>query len=208
MQNININGLTGLKYAPDHFDRAAQEILLAKIRKIIEEAPLFQPAMPKTDKAFSVKMSNCGPLGWVSDINGYRYQPKHPITNEPWPEIPATLLDLWKEVAPAAPEPEACLINYYETGARMGLHQDRDELTFDAPVVSVSLGDTATFRVGGTSRKDPTKSFRLNSGDVVVLGGEARLAFHGIDRVLKGTSTLLKNGGRINLTLRRVSPMP
>ncbi|WP_420412547.1 alpha-ketoglutarate-dependent dioxygenase AlkB family protein [Roseibium sp.] len=208
MQDVDIHGLKGLKYAPDHFDRTAQENLLAEIRKIVEAAPLFQPVMPKTGKPFSVKMSNCGPLGWVSDINGYRYQPKHPITDEPWPEIPATLLGLWKEVAPAAPEPEACLINYYETGARMGLHQDRDEQTFDAPVVSVSLGDTATFRVGGISRKDPTRSFRLNSGDVVVLGGEARLAFHGIDRILKGTSTLLKNGGRINLTLRRVSPMP
>ncbi len=89
--------------------------------------------------------------------------------------------------------------------ARMGLHQDRDEAIFEAPVVSVSLGDTATFRVGGTNRKDPTKSFRLNSGDVVVLGGDARLAYHGIDRILGGTSKLLKNGGRINLTLRRVT---
>uniref|UniRef100_UPI003D12A784 alpha-ketoglutarate-dependent dioxygenase AlkB family protein n=1 Tax=Roseibium sp. TaxID=1936156 RepID=UPI003D12A784 len=198
--------LSGLAYLPGHFGREAQEDLLERIRAIVAEAPLFQPVMPKTGKPFSVRMSNCGLLGWVSDIKGYRYQPTHPDTGRDWPEMPAVLTDLWSELAPDAPEPEACLINFYEAGAKMGLHQDRDEQTFDAPVVSVSLGDTATFRIGGLKRKDPTQSFRLQSGDVVVLGGEARLAFHGIDRVLKGTSTLLKNGGRINLTLRRVTP--
>ncbi|MCX2724486.1 alpha-ketoglutarate-dependent dioxygenase AlkB family protein [Roseibium salinum] len=205
MQEVSINGPSGLSYLPGYFDRGAQETLLEEIRAIVAEAPLFRPVMPKTGKPFTVKMSNCGPLGWVSDINGYRYQPHHPETGRPWPEMPELLTSLWRDVAPQAPPPEACLINYYEPGARMGLHQDRDEQTFEAPVVSVSLGETATFRVGGLSRKDPTRSFRLQSGDVVVLGGEARLAFHGIDRVLKGTSTLLKNGGRINLTLRRVT---
>ncbi|OJJ12649.1 alkylated DNA repair dioxygenase [Alphaproteobacteria bacterium AO1-B] len=205
MQTIAINGLTGLKYLPEYFGKTAQETLLADVREVVATAPLFLPVMPKTGKPFSVKMSNCGPLGWVSDINGYRYQPNHPVSGKMWPAIPARLMELWKVVAPDAPEPEACLINFYEPSARMGLHQDRDEAMFDAPVVSVSLGDTATFRVGGTNRKDPTKSFRLSSGDVVVLGGDARLAFHGIDRILRGTSTLLKNGGRINLTLRRVT---
>jgi len=205
MQDIVLNGLSGLAYLPGHFDRRAQEALLEDIRTIVAEAPLFLPVMPRTGKPFTVRMSNCGPLGWVSDVHGYRYQPSHPETGKPWPAMPAVLRTLWKELAPDAPEPEACLINYYEPGARLGLHQDRDEQTFEAPVVSVSLGDAATFRVGGLNRKDPTKSFRLQSGDVVVLGGEARLAFHGIDRVLKGTSTLLKNGGRINLTLRRVT---
>jgi alkylated DNA repair protein (DNA oxidative demethylase) len=205
MQTIAINGLTGLKYLPEFFDRTAQETLLADVREVVATAPLFLPVMPKTGKPFSVKMSNCGPLGWVSDINGYRYQPNHPVSGQMWPAIPARLLELWNAVAPDAPGPEACLINFYEPSARMGLHQDRDEAMFDAPVVSVSLGDTATFRVGGTNRKDPTKSFRLNSGDVVVLGGDARLAYHGIDRIFGGTSKLLKNGGRINLTLRRVT---
>ncbi|WP_415714413.1 alpha-ketoglutarate-dependent dioxygenase AlkB family protein [Roseibium sp.] len=207
MQTNPKDDIQGLIYRPEYFQRDAQKSLLEQIRAVVEQAPLFQPVMPKTGKPFSVKMSNCGPLGWVSDINGYRYQPTHPVTRLPWPDMPDMLLDLWQELAPAAPAPEACLINFYEPGARMGLHQDRDERTFDAPVVSVSLGDTATFRVGGLKRKDPTKSFRLQSGDVVVLGGEARLAFHGIDRILKGTSTLLKNGGRINLTLRRVNPV-
>ncbi|MHA7775185.1 alpha-ketoglutarate-dependent dioxygenase AlkB family protein [Roseibium sp. M-1] len=206
MQDLSINGLHGLSYLPGHFDRAGQEALLEEIRAIVAEAPLFRPVMPRTGKPFSVRMSNCGPLGWVSDIKGYRYEPTHPETGCPWPAMPERLLGLWAGVAPDPPEPEACLINFYEPGARMGLHQDRDEEMFDAPVVSISLGDSATFRVGGLTRKDPTKSFRLQSGDVVVLGGEARLAFHGIDRVLAGTSTLLKSGGRINLTLRRVTP--
>ncbi|MEP3047007.1 MAG: alpha-ketoglutarate-dependent dioxygenase AlkB [Roseibium sp.] len=206
MQKIEVNGLQGVAYAPEYFDRKAQETLLSEIRQIVMDAPLFQPIMPRTGKPFSVQMSNCGPLGWVSDINGYRYQPTHPDTGITWPGIPETLKQLWKDVALDTPQPEACLINYYKDNARMGLHQDRDEQMFDAPVVSVSLGDTATFRIGGLNRKDPTKSLRLNSGDVIVLGGEARLAFHGIDRVLKDTSTLLKNSGRINLTLRRVTP--
>ncbi|MBN9672764.1 alpha-ketoglutarate-dependent dioxygenase AlkB family protein [Roseibium aggregatum] len=206
MQEIPINTLNGLRYGPGHFDRAAQEALVEDIRTIVAEAPLFRPVMPGTGKPFSVRMTNCGLLGWVADKAGYRYQPLHPVTGKPWPEIPERLKDLWRAVAPDAPPPEACLINFYEPGAKLGLHQDRDEKTFDAPVVSVSLGDTATFRVGGLNRKDPTRSFRLQSGDVVVLGGEARLIFHGVDRILKDTSTLLKSGGRINLTLRRVTP--
>ncbi|MCV0424037.1 MAG: alpha-ketoglutarate-dependent dioxygenase AlkB [Roseibium sp.] len=205
MQEIAINDLNGFRYLPGYFDRASQQELLDDVRSVVSQAPLYQPVMPKTGKPYSVKMSNCGPLGWVSDINGYRYQQQHPDTKTPWPDIPSRLTSLWETLAPDAPPAEACLINFYKAKARMGLHQDRDERTFNAPVVSVSLGDTATFRIGGLSRKDPTKSFRLQSGDVVVLGGDARLAFHGIDRVLAGTSTLLKNGGRINLTLRRVN---
>lgn len=205
MQDITFNDHSGLRYLPEYFARASQEALLEAVRSVVAEAPLYQPVMPRTGKPFSVKMSNCGPLGWVSDIKGYRYQPLHPDTGRAWPAMPDQLKDLWSSVAPDAPPAEACLINFYQAGARMGLHQDRDEDMFDAPVISVSLGDTATFRVGGTNRKDPTRSFRLNSGDVVVLGGAARLAYHGIDRVLAGTSTLLKNGGRINLTLRRVT---
>ncbi|NVK36147.1 MAG: alpha-ketoglutarate-dependent dioxygenase AlkB [Rhodobacteraceae bacterium] len=196
---------SGFRLLPEYFDRPLQQQLVDTLRDLLSEAPLFQPVMPRTGKAFSVRMSNCGSLGWVSDINGYRYQANHPVTGKPWPQMPDVLRDLWHDVAPGAPEPEACLINFYEPGARMGLHQDRDEEMFEAPVVSVSLGDTATFRIGGQTRKDPTRSMRLASGDVVVLGGETRLAFHGIDRVLDGTSTLLKNGGRINLTLRRVT---
>ena len=154
----------------------------------------------------SVRMTNCGPLGWVTDKErGYRYQETHPVTGAPWPPIPDQLLDLWRAVADHRDPPQACLINFYPAGARMGLHQDRDEEELSAPVVSVSLGDDCLFRIGGVRRSDPTTSLRLHSGDVVVLGGESRLAFHGVDRIYPGTSTLLKSEGRINLTLRRVT---
>lgn len=198
---------SGLGYFPDHFDRAAQEALVAAIRQVVVDAPLFVPRMPRTGKPMSVRMTNCGSLGWVTDKdNGYRYQPIHPETGRPWPAIPAALLALWEEVSGFDKPPEACLVNFYDPDAKMGLHQDRDENAFAAPVVSVSLGDQCLFRVGGVSRGDPTRSFRLSSGDVFVFGGESRLIFHGVDRIYPGTSTLLKNAGRINLTLRRVNP--
>jgi alkylated DNA repair protein (DNA oxidative demethylase) len=190
----------------EYLDGAAQAALLREIRRIIAEAPLFTPAMPRSGKEMSVRMTNCGALGWVTDKErGYRYQATHPATGKPWPPMPELLLDLWQEVAGYAAPPEACLINYYAGAAKMGLHQDRDEEDFAAPVLSVSLGDTAIFRVGGRARKDPTRAFELRSGDVVVLGGDDRLAFHGIDRILPNTSSLLAERGRFNLTLRRVT---
>lgn len=195
----------GLRLVPSYLDGPAQAALLAAIRDIVAEAPLFTPRMPRSGRPFSVRMTNCGPLGWVSDAAGYRYQETHPDTGRPWPPMPQIVRDAWAELA-ACPRPaEACLVNYYTPAARMGLHQDRDEADFDAPVVSLSLGDTALFRIGGTRRGDPTRSVRLASGDAVVLGGAARLAFHGIDRILPGSSALLTEGGRFNLTLRRVT---
>jgi alkylated DNA repair protein (DNA oxidative demethylase) len=164
--------------------------------------------MPKTGQPFTVRMTNCGPLGWVSDETGYRYQPNHPMTGAPWPPMPAPVCAAWRALADYPHEPEACLINVYAPTARMGLHQDRDEEDFAAPVVSLSLGETCLFRLGGTARNAPTRSFRLASGDALVLGGAARLAFHGVDRIFSGTSTLLPDGGRINLTLRRVNRPP
>jgi alkylated DNA repair protein (DNA oxidative demethylase) len=164
--------------------------------------------MPVSGRPFSVRMTNCGSLGWVSDETGYRYQPHHPVTGAPWPPMPAIVLRAWEELAGYPSPPEACLINVYASDARMGQHQDRDEHDFAAPVVSLSLGQTCLFRVGGTARRDPTCSFRLASGDALVLGGEARLAFHGVDRIFRDTSTLLPDGGRINLTLRRVNGPP
>ncbi|GGB48135.1 alkylated DNA repair dioxygenase [Roseibium aquae] len=195
----------GFQFVPGYFDRASQEALRETLREILTASPLFRPVMPRTGKPFSVRMSNCGPLGWVADHSGYRYQALHPVTGAAWPPIPPALTGLWADLAPGAPPPEACLINYYHADAKMGLHQDRDEQTFEAPVISISLGDTAVFRLGGQTRKEPTRSFKLSSGDVIVLGGQARIAYHGIDRILAGTSSLLKNGGQINLTLRRVT---
>ena len=196
----------GVRHIPDFLNRAAQEALLEDIRAVVQAAPLYVPTMPRTGKPMSVRMTNCGTLGWVTDKErGYRYQPVHPVTGEPWPPIPEPLLALWQQIARYEAPPEACLVNFYEAGAKMGLHQDRDEQDFDAPVLSVSLGDTCLFRVGEKTREGGTVSFKLSSGDLVVLGGEGRLAFHGVDRIYPATSTLLKNGGRINLTLRRVT---
>lgn len=194
-----------MRFYPDYFDRTQQSDLLAALDEVFAAAPLFTPRMPKSGRPFSVRMSNCGPLGWLSDESGYRYASEHPATGRAWPPLPQALLALWNEVACYPHPPEACLINFYAASAKMGLHQDRDEADFTAPVVSVSLGNSSLFRVGGPKRGDPTRSFRLNSGDVLVLGGDARLVFHGVDRIYPGTSTLLTGGGRINLTMRRVT---
>jgi len=195
----------GLRLYPGYLDRQQQAALLGAIRGVFAAAPLFTPRMPKSGRPFTVRMSNCGPLGWVSDERGYRYEPKHPQTGRPWPAIPDALIAMWNDIACYPHPPQACLINYYGPGTKMGLHQDRDEADFAAAVVSLSLGDSCLFRVGGDKRSDPTRSLRLNSGDALALGGGARLAFHGVDRIYSGTSTLLAEGGRINLTLRRVT---
>jgi alkylated DNA repair protein (DNA oxidative demethylase) len=209
--DIAITLAPGLTYTPDYLDRAAQGRLLAAVLAVVADAPLFTPRMPRTGNPFSVRMTNCGVLGWVSDEQGYRYQATHPDTGKPWPPVPEVALAAWRQLSGYPHLPEACLINVYEPKARMGLHQDRDEEALDAPVLSLSLGDTAIFRFGGTGRRDPTRSVKLRSGDAVAFGGPARLAFHGIDRLLPGSSNLLqasgllREGGRINLTLRKVT---
>jgi DNA oxidative demethylase len=195
----------GLRFYPGYLDRERQAALLAGLRDVFAAAPLFTPRMPKSGRPLSVRMSNCGPLGWISDEAGYRYVAAHPVTGRPWPPMPQALLAAWNDLGEYPHPPQACLINFYGPAAKMGLHQDRDEEDFDAPVVSLSLGDACLFRIGGRKRADPSRSFRLNSGDAVVLAGDERLAFHGVDRIYPGTSTLLAEGGRINLTLRRVT---
>lgn len=201
-----------MRYLPATLDPVAQRDLLEALLGCLEAAPLYRPVMPRDGRPFSVRMSNAGPLGWVSDRAGYRYQAVHPETGRAWPAIPPALLALWQATTGYPAPPEACLINHYDADARMGLHQDRDEQALDAPVLSVSLGDTALFRVGGARRGAPTRSLRLASGDVLLLEGATRLAFHGIDRLLAGSSRLLAGtplgGGRLNLTLRRVTPPP
>lgn len=194
-----------MRFYPAYLDRERQAAVLDAMNRVFATAPLYTPRMPKSGRPMSVRMSNCGPLGWVSDKDGYRYAPAHPQSGRPWPPLPDGLLQLWNSVADYPHPPEACLINFYGPDAKMGLHQDRDEVDFSAPVVSLSLGDSCLFRIGGPARGEPTRSFRLNSGDVLVLGGAARLAFHGVDRIYPGTSTLLAEGGRINVTMRRVT---
>ena len=199
----------GLKYLPGHLASAAQQQLVDHLRAAVADAPLFTPVMPRSGRPFTVRMTNMGSLGWVSDRAGYRYQATHPQTGRPWPPIPGLALDIWRKVSDYPHDPEACLVNCYREGAKMGLHRDEDEEDFSAPVVSISLGDTAVFRIGGTERGGRTETLKLASGDVLVLGGPSRLRYHGIDRVLTGTSRLLKDGGRVNLTLRRVTqPQP
>jgi alkylated DNA repair protein (DNA oxidative demethylase) len=202
-------GLTdanGLGFYPGCLDHAAQVALVDAVMAAARVAPFVTPRLPRTGAAMSVMQTNLGPLGWVTDqAKGYRYEPAHPETGQPWPPIPPALLELWDALAGYRAPPEACLVNLYRDGARMGLHLDADEAAKDAPVLSVSLGDTALFRIGGPTRRDPTRSFRLSSGDVVVLSGAARHFYHGVDRVMAGASRLAPGGGRINLTLRRVT---
>jgi alkylated DNA repair protein (DNA oxidative demethylase) len=195
----------GWRHLPGWLSPAQQRALLAELRAALAAAPLMRFTMPRTGKAFSIPMSNLGPLGWVSDKDaGYRYQPTHPETGRPWPPIPDSLGEVWRAVAAYRAPPEACLINYYAPGTRLGSHRDADEEDTYAPVVSVSLGDDATFHIGGARRDDPKRRLTLRSGDVFVLGGAARDFYHGIDRIHPGTSELLEEGGRFCLTLRRV----
>jgi alkylated DNA repair protein (DNA oxidative demethylase) len=196
----------GLTLFRRYLDDPAQHALAGEIAGALLQAPWFTPRMPRSGRPFSVKMTNCGSLGWVSDrAGGYRYQAGHPATGKAWPPIPRSVLDVWRAVASYPHLPEACLINFYDCDARMGLHQDRDELDLAAPVVSISLGDRCCFLYGGLLRRDPAKKLQLCSGDVLVLGGAARLMFHGVDKIFPDTSRLLPGGGRINLTLRRVT---
>jgi alkylated DNA repair protein (DNA oxidative demethylase) len=181
---------------------ADQRAVVEAVRGVVKSAPLFRPDTPY-GKKMSVRMTAAGRYGWLSDRTGYRYVPTHPNGTQ-WPPIPPNILDIWDRVTGLARKPECCLINYYAPEARMGMHQDKDEADFQWPVVSVSLGDDALFRIGNTTRGGKTESIWLQSGDVVVMGGAARLAYHGVDRLRAGSSSLLPKGGRINLTLRVV----
>ena len=194
----------GAFIAPGYLDATAQRRLMDQVLDALGQAPLYRARMPRSGRPLSVMMSNCGALGWYSDEAGYRYVEQHPATGAHWPPIPALALAAWRDLVGQGPEPDACLVNWYGPEARMGLHQDRDEEDLQSPVLSLSLGDTALFRMGSASRRGPTKSLALRSGDALWFGGPARLAYHGIDRIMPGTSSLVPHGGRINLTLRRV----
>jgi alkylated DNA repair protein (DNA oxidative demethylase) len=195
--------LRGVQVWQGLLDRPAQEAMISDIRGIVASAPLFSPMTPY-GKPMSVQMTSAGRFGWFSDRSGYRYSEVHP-NGAPWPAIPASILDVWGQVSASARAPECCLVNLYREAAKMGMHQDRDETEFNEPVVSVSLGDDGLFRIGNTTRGGKTESIWLKSGDVVVMGGDARLVYHGIDKTRAGSSTLLSGGGRINLTLRVVT---
>lgn len=192
----------GVGFHREFLDAESQRALVGELRAIIQTAPLFSPMTPY-GKPMRVRMSAAGRYGWYADRRGYRYVPTHPEGMD-WPPIPDRVLDLWDRVTGLSRRPDCCLINYYDADAKMGMHQDRDEARFDYPVVSISLGDAALFRLGNLTRGGKTESLWLQSGDVAVMGGDARLIYHGVDRIRAGSSTLLPKGGRINLTLRVV----
>lgn len=203
----------GFAHYPLYFSPSQQADLIDAVKEGAAQAPFYQPAMPRTGAPLSVVMSNFGPLGWVTDKDGgYRYEDAHPKTGALWPALPDMLGKLWDEVTGYDVRPEACLINWYKAcafdgkGAKMGMHVDNDERDVRAPVVAVSLGDPAMFRIGGPQRGGPTQGVKLFSGDVVVLAGAARLCHHGVSKVYYGESALVPRGGRINLTMRRVNP--
>lgn len=196
-------GLRGVSVYQELLDRAAQDAIITDIRGIVAAAPLFSPITPH-GKPMSVQMTSAGRFGWVSDRSGYRYSEVHP-KGMPWPEIPASIRKIWEQVSGSDREPECCLVNLYRATAKMGMHQDRDEADFTQPVVSLSLGDDGLFRIGNTTRGGKTESIWLKSGDVLVMGGDARLVYHGIDKTRAGSSSLLSGGGRINLTMRVVT---
>ena len=200
-------GLEGFRLWPGLLNAEAQASLRdAVMAGVVASGGFYRPVTPG-GRPFSVRMGNLGPLGWVSDRAGYRYQATHPVTERPWTETPPDLIALWRRLTDREDAPDACLVNLYDADARMGLHQDKDEADMGAPVVSVSLGDTAVFRYGPAKDSGKgeggTRSLRLASGDVCLFGGPARLMRHGIDRILPGSSRLLAEGGRLNLTLRK-----
>jgi alkylated DNA repair protein (DNA oxidative demethylase) len=194
--------IKGFRFHAAAIDLAGQSALVKAVMAAAEVAPFYRPITPG-GKPMSVWQTSFGCLGWITDRAGYRYEPRHPETGAPWPAMPEAMLTLWERYAGSDRPPDTCLVNLYREGAKMGLHQDADEADFGVPVLSISLGDTAMFRLGGPSRRDPTRTLRLASGDICVLGGEARRAYHGVDRIRAGSSRLVPGGGRINLTLRR-----
>ncbi|MDO6734984.1 alpha-ketoglutarate-dependent dioxygenase AlkB [Octadecabacter sp. 1_MG-2023] len=195
--------IRGVRVWQGLLDRAAQDAIVNDIRGVVAQAPLFSPMTPY-GKPMTVKMTSAGRFGWVSDRSGYRYSEAHP-KGTPWPVIPDSILNVWDDVSESDRAPECCLVNLYREAAKMGLHQDRDETNFSYPVVSISLGDEGLFRIGNLSRGGKTESIWLKSGDVVVMGGDARLVYHGIDKTRAGSSTLLDGGGRLSLTMRVVT---
>jgi alkylated DNA repair protein (DNA oxidative demethylase) len=193
----------GFRLFPQALDAEAQGTLAATVVAAAGAASFYRPMTP-WGKPMSVEQTSLGPLGWITDKRGYRYEPLHPVTGTPWPAVPEDLLDLWRRYAETDRSPDSCLVNLYQGDARMGLHIDADEDDLSAPVLSISLGDTAVFRLGGPERGDPSRTLRLASGDICVLAGASRRFYHGVDRILSGSSRLIPGGGRINLTLRRV----
>lgn len=187
------------------FARSVEQDLIAALREIVDQAPLRYMSTPGGHQ-MSVAMTNCGSLGWITDRSGYRYDAIDPQSAKPWPAMPPVFRTLAEQAAAEAGfdgfVPDACLINRYQPGARMSLHQDKDENDFGAPIVSVSLGLPAIFLFGGLRRTDKPQRFRLEHGDIVAWGGPSRLSFHGVAPLADGEHALMGRE-RINLTFRK-----
>ena len=185
-----------------------QQEILAAARTVVKQAPLFRPSMP-SGQSFNYSMTNCGDLGWVADRHGYRYQQTHPHTLRVFPAMPQVIKNLAVVIAKETGNddfyPQSCLINLYNKGEKLGMHQDSTERNKSAPIISLSLGDSGIFVLGGCLRTDETKPYIVQSGDVIVMGGESRNFFHAFKGTVPNTSNLLKNGGRLNLTIRQVN---
>ncbi len=197
---------TGTQHLKAAVAKGMQARLLAAVRRVEQKAP-FRQARTKSGGLYSAEMTNCGTVGWWSDAKGYRYTKAQPGSDVPWPRIPPTFSKVLDEIVVDTPWPDfssdACLINHYTKGAKMGLHQDRDEADFDQPIVTVCLGAAADFLIGGCARSDKPLVLTVESGDVIVMGGESRMRFHGVRKIYPGTSPLPGLDGRISLTFRK-----
>jgi DNA oxidative demethylase len=196
----------GIRHYTGYLDTEAQKAMVEDVLARAE-GHWLSPVTPR-GQPFSVRQMNFGPLGWISDRAGYRYEATHPRTARPWPDMPQVMQDLWADLLPDAPPPQSCLVNHYQDKAKMGLHRDADEEDQETPILSVSLGAPARFRIGGAKRGGPTRSVILQTGDVIILSGPSRRFYHGIDRLLPADDLFAPDlgfEGRLNLTLRRVT---
>lgn len=185
-----------------------QKNIVSQLRGTIKTNPLYVPQTP-SGKSYSIQMTNFGSLGWLPN---YTYGDRHPVTDQPWPAIPDSIIELVdrlkrKDHISHEFQPQAMLLNVYKPDSKLGLHQDKDELNKEAPIVSLSFGESATFLLGGMKRQDPTREIRLESGDAFILANENRMRFHGVKCILPNTAPadLMKKTVRINLTLRQVN---
>lgn len=195
--------IDGIDYFPNYVGNNVINSILKRIDDIQDKTPFFKPVMPNSNKEFSVKITNFGKYGWVSDKkNGYHYRQDHPISKQRWTPIPEEILDIWHALSKKDLEPDCCLVNHYNLKAKMGLHIDNDEKDFSYPVLSISIGASALFRIGGLKRSDKTKSLKLHHGDVLIMSGKSRLIYHGIDKIYPNSQF----DYRINLTLRKIFP--
>ena len=193
----------------NYFTPSEQLNLVEMCRRICDVSPMSTPVMPSGHK-FNCQMTSCGTVGWISDLQGYRYSKIHPVNQKPFAVMPQELIQLSQKLARLVDEPDyrpdTCLINYYPASAKskLGLHQDNSERNLKPAIISISIGDDCVFAIGTSNRKDPLQEILLRTGDVFIMHGQSRLAYHSVKRIIPNSSNILKNNGRLNLTIRQV----